>query len=153
MRAIGVDLGTRRVGVAVSSGTLATPYEVLERASDAAGGRRADHARLAEIVDEVQAGLVVVGLPLSMDGSEGRAARKARIEVEQLAANVGVPVEVWDERLSTVSAHRVLAEGNLDERARRKVVDKVAAAVILQAWLDAHPDWATTPITPDEEHV
>lgn len=151
MRAIGVDLGTRRVGVAVSSGTLATPYEVLERASTADGGRRADHVRLAELVAETGAELVVVGLPLSMDGTEGRAARKALIEVDQLAETLDVPVEVWDERLSTVTAHRVLAEGNLDERARRKVVDKVAAAVILQAWIDAHPQPVAATSRVDEE--
>lgn len=137
MRAIGVDLGTRRIGVAVSSGSLATPYEVVERAGAAAGGRHTDHARIADLVAETGAEVVVVGLPLSMDGTEGRSARRARTEAEQLRGNVDVPVELWDERLTTVSAHRALAEADVDSRARRAVVDKVAAAVILQAWLDA----------------
>lgn len=150
MRALGVDLGTRRVGVAVSTGTIATPYEVVERSGD----RRADHARLGAIAAEFGASLIVVGLPLSMDGTVGRAARKAKIEADQLAGNVDVPVELWDERLSTVTAHRMLGEQDLDERARRQVVDKVAASVILQSWLDAHPDVVDAdPSRTDEEHV
>lgn len=149
MRALGVDLGTRRIGVAVSAGMVATPYEVVERSGD----RRADHARLADLATDVGAALVVVGLPLSMDGTIGRAARKAQIEAEQLAGSFDVPVETWDERLSTVSAHRALGDAGLDERRRRQIVDKVAAAVILQSWLDAHPDTVSEPSTTDQERV
>ena len=131
---LGLDLGTKRIGVAVSdrSGTIAGPLTVLERTGDE--GR--DHARILELVLEEEAELVVVGLPLSMDGSRGRAAVAAAAEAERLASVVGVPVETYDERLTTVSAHRTLTEAGLDGRARRKVVDKVAAAVILQGWLD-----------------
>ena len=131
---LGLDLGTKRSGVAVSdrSGTIAGPLTVLERTGDE--GR--DHARILELVLEEEAELVVVGLPLSMDGSRGRAAVAAAAEAERLASVVGVPVETYDERLTTVSAHRTLTEAGLDGRARRKVVDKVAAAVILQGWLD-----------------
>jgi putative Holliday junction resolvase len=134
VRALGLDLGTKRIGVAVSdrSGTVAGPLTVLARTGDE--GR--DHARIRALVVEEEAELVVVGLPLSMDGSIGRAASAAAAEVERLASVVGVPVETYDERLSTVSAHRTLSEAGLDGRARRKVVDKVAAAVILQGWLD-----------------
>lgn len=136
MRAIGVDLGSKRVGVAVSAGTLATPYEVVARSGD----RKRDHARIAELVEEAGAELVVVGLPLSMDGTVGAAAQRALDEVEQLADQLDVPVETWDERLSTVTAERSLIEQNLRAPARRRVVDKVAAAVILQSWLDANEE-------------
>ena len=133
MRALGVDLGTKRIGVAVSAGSLATPYEVVARSGD----RARDHRRLTELADEAEADVVVVGLPRSLDGTLGPAAERALAEVEELAAAVGRPVETWDERLSTVTAERSLQEQGLDARARRAVVDKVAAAVILQSWLDA----------------
>ncbi len=132
-RALGIDLGTKRIGVAVSSGTLSTPYEVVARS----GSRRTDHARLAELVDETDAEVVVVGLPLSLDGSEGRAARSARAEVAELADTLSVPVTTYDERLTTVTADRQLMDQALGAGARRQVVDKVAASVMLQAWLDA----------------
>ena len=134
-RVLGVDLGDKRIGVAVSTGTLAVPYDTVHRSGD----RRADHRRLAELVAETGAHAVVVGLPLSLDGTEGRAARKARTEIEQLAGTLGVPVDVWDERLTTVTAERALKAQALDARERRNVVDKVAASVILQSWLDAQP--------------
>jgi putative Holliday junction resolvase len=133
VRALGLDLGTKRVGIAVSSGTLATPYEVLARSGD----RQRDHRAIAAYVAETEAAVVVVGLPLSLDGSVGPAAQRALAEVDQLAAALDVPVETWDERLSTVTAERSLMEQNMNAKARRKVVDKVAATVILQAWLDA----------------
>lgn len=136
MRAIGVDLGSKRVGVAVSSGTLATPYEVLHRSGD----KRRDHARIAELVEEAGAEVVIVGLPLSLDGSVGAAAQRAMDEVDQLASALDVPVRTWDERLSTVAAERSLMDQNMNAQARRRVVDKVAAAVILQAWLDANEE-------------
>jgi putative Holliday junction resolvase len=135
VRALGLDLGAKRIGVAVSdrSGTIATPLTVIQRA-----GRRADdHRRIAALVVEEEADVVVVGLPLSMDGSVGRAARDAVAEAEAIASVVGVPVRTHDERLTTVTADRVLIERNLRAPARRQVVDKVAAAVMLQGWLDA----------------
>ncbi|QGG95166.1 Holliday junction resolvase RuvX [Actinomarinicola tropica] len=134
-RAIGVDLGSVRIGVAVSAGTLATPYEVVARSGD----RRRDHAAIGRLVEEAGAEVVVVGLPLSLDGSVGPAARAALDEVEELAATLDVPVETYDERLTTVTADRQLKEQGLDASARRRVVDKVAAAILLQAWLDSHP--------------
>jgi putative Holliday junction resolvase len=133
MRALGLDLGSKRVGVAVSSGSLATPYEVVPRSGD----RRRDHARIAELVEEAEAEVVVVGLPRSLDGSLGPAARAALAEVAELTAALPVPVTTYDERLTTVTADRQLLEQNLGAAARRRVVDKVAASVMLQAWLDA----------------
>ncbi|MEA2932303.1 MAG: putative pre6S rRNA nuclease [Actinomycetota bacterium] len=131
---VGLDLGKRRVGVAVSdsAGILAVPSTTVERVGDDA----ADRARLAEAVRELEAELVVVGLPRSLDGSEGPAAEWARAEAAALAGLLDVPVELFDERLTTVSAHRSLAAAGVKGRNRRKVVDQVAAAVLLQAWLD-----------------
>ncbi len=133
MRALGLDLGSKRIGVAVSAGTLATPYEVVHRS----GNRRRDHARIAELAAETEAEVVVVGLPLSLDGSVGRAARAALDEVAELGDALPVPVTTYDERLTTVTADRQLLDQSLGAAARRKVVDKVAASVMLQAWLDA----------------
>jgi putative holliday junction resolvase len=136
VRVLGIDLGSRRIGVAVSDpgGVLATPVTVVPRSGD----RGADHRALAALVDEWQAERVVVGLPLSLDGSMGPAARAAAEEAEQLAGAVGVPVEVADERLTTVTADRALREAapRRGARARRAVVDAAAAAVLLQTWLD-----------------
>jgi putative holliday junction resolvase len=135
MRALGIDLGTKRIGVAVSdrSGTIATPLVVLQRS-----GRRADdHRRIAALVAEEEAHCVVVGLPLSLSGGVGPAAKGAIAEAGELATVVGVPVETFDERLTTVSAERTLRELDVRGPARRRVVDKVAAAVMLQTWLDA----------------
>jgi putative Holliday junction resolvase len=132
---LGIDLGERRIGVAVSdvTGTLATPLAVIRRTGD----RQADHRALAAVAGEENVGLVVVGLPLSLDGTLGPAAERVRSETGELAAALAVPVEMWDERLTTVSADRSLRALGRDGRARRQVVDKVAAAVLLQSWLEA----------------
>jgi len=134
MRAIGVDLGSKRIGIAVcdSAGTLAVPYDTVQRSGD----RERDHRRLAELVEEAEAECVVVGMPFSLDGSIGPAARRALAEVRLLRRALGVPVETYDERLSTVTADRSLREMQLGAAARRRMVDSVAASVILQAWLD-----------------
>ena len=134
MRVLGLDLGSRRIGVAVSdgSGTLASPHSVLERGRD----RGADHAAVAALVDDLEVERVVVGLPLSLDGSMGPAAQAAAEEAQALADVLAVPVETYDERLTTVTADRSLSALGLSGQARRRVVDKVAAAVMLQAWLD-----------------
>ena len=132
-RILGVDLGARRVGVALSDpgGVMASPYEVIDR-------NKVDlPARLAEIIEEEGVERVVVGLPLSLSGQEGPAAASARAEVEKMQGVVTVPIELFDERLTTVSAERPMMEMKMRADARRRVVDKVAAAVMLQAWLDA----------------
>jgi putative Holliday junction resolvase len=137
VRVLGIDLGAKRIGVAVSdrSGTIATPLTVVQRSGNVA----ADHRRIAALVAEEEAERVVVGMPLSLDGSMGPAARAAAAEAEVLASVVGVPVETYDERLTTVSAERSLMEARMRAEARRRVVDKVAAAVMLQSWLDGQP--------------
>jgi putative Holliday junction resolvase len=133
-RVLGVDLGARRIGLAVSdpTGTIASPHAVLQRSGD----RAADHRRLAEIAVEVGAERVVVGLPLALSGRVTRAAEEATAEAECMAEVVALPVEVHDERLTTVSAERAMRALGSKGRDRRRSVDKVAAAVMLQSWLD-----------------
>jgi putative Holliday junction resolvase len=137
-RALALDLGTRRIGVALSdsAGTLATPYEVVTRSGD----RARDHERVAELADHAGAEVVVVGLPLSLNGSIGPAARAILDEADELRARLaerGVGVVTWDERLSTVEAQRRLRSAGVKGARGRRVVDQVAATVILQSWLDA----------------
>jgi putative Holliday junction resolvase len=134
VRALGIDLGSKRIGVALanSEGTLATPLEVVARSGD----RGRDHRAIAALAEETGAEVLVVGDPLSLDGTPGPAAAAARAEAAELAEATGLPVELWDERLTTVSAERDLAARDLKGPARRRVVDMVAAAVMLQAWLD-----------------
>src|SRR3954451_21229192 len=136
MRVLALDLGSKRIGIAVSdrSGTLASPLTVLQRS----GRMQLDHERMRARGVEEEVERRVVGLPLSMDGSVGTAARAAIKEVEALSTVVGVPVETLDERLTTVTADRMLFESGMRGQDRRKIIDKVAAAVILQTWLDAH---------------
>ena len=135
VRALGLDLGSRRIGVSVSdsAGTVATPVETLERSARTTE----DHRGIADLVAEWEAEIVVVGLPLSLDGTVGPAARSVLDEAARLTEALAVPVVTHDERLTTVSAQRSLVLQGLAGPARRRVVDQVAAAVILQAWLDA----------------
>lgn len=135
---VGLDLGARRIGVAVSdrAGILASPAGTVERCGDEA----ADRAAVVAMVAELEAERVVVGLPLGLDGRAGRAARAALAEAEALRAALaerGIAVETHDERFTTVTAERALAEGGRRAKDRRKVVDQAAATVLLQVWLDA----------------
>lgn len=131
---LALDLGAKRIGVAVSdsAGSLATPVTVLHRSGD----RGRDHEAIASLIEEYEARRLVVGLPLSLDGSCGPAAQEVLLECEELARAAGVPVETHDERLSTVSAERLLEERRMTSRARRNVVDMMAASIILQDWLE-----------------
>jgi putative Holliday junction resolvase len=137
-RALGVDLGSRRIGIAVtdSAGTMALPRTTLVRTGDIEGDRR----RLVEMAVDDGVVVVVVGLPLSLDGSRGRAAMAAVEEAAVLRGLLeprGIEVELFDERLTTVTAHQALAAGGADERGRRQIVDQAAAAVMLSAWLES----------------
>lgn len=132
---LGVDVGTVRVGVAACdpAGVLATPLTTLAR--DPRGG--ADLVRLTRLVQEREAVEVVVGLPKSLSGRHGPAARAAREYAEALAERIDpVPVRMSDERLTTVAATRRLAEAGTRGRKGRSVVDRSAAVLILQGWLD-----------------
>jgi len=134
MRCLGVDLGSKRIGIAVSdsNGTVATPIDVVHRSGD----RVRDHRAIAALAEEWEVELIVVGLPLQLSGEAGTAARAALAEVEELRDVTGRPVETYDERLTTVTAQRSIIEMGLSAEARKRSVDKIAAAVMLQAWLD-----------------
>lgn len=135
MRVLALDLGTKRIGVAVSDsgGTVATPIATLARHGD----RPRQHREIAELCREWEAEQLLLGLPIALDGGEGPAAQAVLAERDELAAVLDIPVVVHDERMTTRIADRALRErGDLDHRARKLVVDQVAAAVILQDWLD-----------------
>jgi putative Holliday junction resolvase len=136
VRVLAIDLGERRIGVAVSdpTGTLASPVAVLQRA--ARGDRSLDHERIADLVGEHGAVRVVVGVPFSLDGSIGPAARAALEEIDQLRAHLAVPVETADERFTTVSASKRLRAAGKTGRQQTEMIDAAAAAVLLQGWLD-----------------
>jgi len=136
-RVMALDLGSKRIGVASTdvTQTLASPYVVIERRGD----RGQDHKAIRAVLDELEAVRVVIGLPLSLNGTEGKAAQLIRGEIDQLTTALGVPVELFDERFTTTTAHSALKQQNMNAQARRKVVDKVAAAVLLQAWLESQP--------------
>jgi putative Holliday junction resolvase len=135
---LGVDVGTVRVGVARSDpdGMLATPLVTLSR--DRSGD--ADLATLAGLIREHEAAGVVVGLPKTLADREGSSALMARRYADKLARMIEpIPVELVDERLTTVSAERTLAQRGIRGRARRAVIDQAAAVEILQHWLDTRP--------------
>lgn len=136
MRVIGLDLGTRRIGVAVSDemGWTAHAHSTVPHRRPAD-----DVAAIGQICREVDAERIVVGLPLNMNGTSGPKAEAARAFGELLAQELALPVEYQDERLSTVTSERVLLEADLSRQRRKQVIDRLAAAVILQAWLDKQP--------------
>jgi putative Holliday junction resolvase len=134
-RVIAIDLGSRRIGVAATDELRigAHPHSTLTRR----GGER-DLQAIAQVVKELDAERVVLGLPLSPEGEEGPAAKSARAFAQRLQAALPVPVELVDERFSTVEAEEVLLEADLSRARRRQMIDRVAAAVILRRWLDAN---------------
>ena len=131
-RILGLDPGERRIGVALSdpSGTIASPHSVVDR-------RTVDPAvAVRELCEEHGVERIVVGLPTGLSGNEGPSAKAARTFGELVAKATGLPVEYQDERFTTVTAEAALLEGGLSRDRRREVRDKVAAAVILQTYLD-----------------
>lgn len=134
MRVLGLDVGERRVGVAVSDplGLWARPLTVITRRS-----KQEDYRAIARLVREHQVSRVVVGHPLSMDGQAGPQALRVERYAAGLAECLDIPVVLWDERLSTAEAERLLRESGETSREYRGRIDAVAAAVILQSYLDA----------------
>jgi putative Holliday junction resolvase len=136
-RVLGVDLGSRRIGLALSDPGrhIASPHSVLQRAK----AHAEDHRAIVAAARESEAVAIVVGLPISLSGDLGPAARSTLAEVDELraAAGVALPVETYDERFTTITAERSLQEARMGRDARRRVVDKVAAAVMLQGWLES----------------
>ena len=133
MRLLGLDLGEKTIGLALSDTTLsvATPMETLKR-----GKFTADAVALEKIIVDQGVGGLVIGLPLNMDGSDGPSAQSARAFARNFAARSPLPVLLWDERLSTAAVTRTLLDADASRKRRGEVVDKMAAAYILQGALE-----------------
>ena len=134
-RVLGLDLGEHRVGVALSDplGITAQGRETMPRL-----GRRKDLEAIAALARAEGARRIVIGLPLRLDGTMGPAAEEARRFAADLESLIDIPVELWDERLTTVEAERAMTAAGVRRRKRRGQVDRLAAVLILQSWLDAH---------------
>lgn len=132
MRIAALDVGKARIGVAISDelGITAQPLGVVRRV-----GGQTDLRALRDLLAPYEPERVVVGLPLGMSGAEGSQAARVRAFGDRVGAHLGLPVEYWDERLTTVAAERALLEADVSRRRRREVVDKVAASLILQSYL------------------
>lgn len=133
MKIISLDIGTVRIGIATSDimEIIASAYEVYRRKNF-----EADVKYLADLVSKLGAGEIVIGLPLKLDGSEGQSVEMARSFGERLSDITGIPVIYQDERLSTVSAERILIESGMRREKRKDKIDSVAATIILQTYLD-----------------
>jgi putative Holliday junction resolvase len=132
-RLLGLDVGTKTIGLALSDVTrsVATPYDTIRR-----GKFTADAKTIREVVEKNQVGALVIGLPLNLDGSEGPRAQSTRAFARNLAPHVEVPMVFWDERLSTAAVERHLIEADASRKRRAEVVDRMAAAYILQGALE-----------------
>jgi putative holliday junction resolvase len=132
-RLLGLDVGTKTVGMALSDVTrsIATPYDTVRRTKFTA-----DAKSIRDVVARNGVGALVIGLPLHLDGSEGRRAQSTRAFARNLAAHVEVPMVFWDERLSTAAVERHLIEADASRKRRAEVIDRMAAAYILQGALD-----------------
>jgi putative Holliday junction resolvase len=134
MRILGLDYGDRRIGVALSDafGWTAQGLEMIERKREGD-----DFRRIAELVKEHEVEAIVVGLPKNMNGTIGPRGEICMAFAEELRQTLSMPVHLWDERLTTVAATRTLLEADVSRRKRKLVVDKLAAALLLQNYLDA----------------
>lgn len=147
-RILALDLGRKRIGVAVSDelGIVARALTTLE-----SRGRNADAAAIVALVDAQTAGRVLIGLPLHLSGEHGAQADKVRKFGTYLAGRLAVPVEYWDERYTTVEAARLLRAAGVAPQKQRDQIDAAAAAILLQSYLDAHASGLSfTPPPPDE---
>jgi putative Holliday junction resolvase len=134
-RILAIDYGSRRMGLAVSDplGITAQGLDTLERKN-----KRSDFARLEKLLREYQVREIVVGLPLRMSGEEGIQSQKVAEFAEELRRRFAIPVHLWDERLTSAEANRLLREAELSIQKRAQAVDRMAATLILQSWLQAH---------------
>ncbi len=133
-RVLALDLGKRRIGLALSDelGITAQGLETLQRTNI-----REDIARLVQLIAERNVSLILVGNPLHMSGREGRQVEFARDFADRLKGAAGVPVQFWDERLTTVEAQRVLKESGISIEKRAQAVDRLAAVILLESYLDS----------------
>lgn len=147
MRILGLDVGSKRIGAALSDemGWTAQGKTVLVRK-----GISEDIRAISQLASEHRAEEIVVGLPLNMNGSIGRGGKEVLALIEKLKSRIDLPIKVWDERLTTVAAEKTLIEANLSRKRRRKVIDKLAAVLILQGYLD-HQKGGGTDKNEDEE--
>ncbi len=132
-RLLGLDLGSKTIGIALSDirCTIATPMEIINRTKFTK-----DAERLMAIIAEQDVGGMILGLPLNMDGSEGPRCQSTRQFVQNICGKIDIPIALWDERLSTVAVTRTLLEADASRKRRKEVIDKMAAAYILQGALD-----------------
>ena len=135
MRVIGIDLGSKRIGIALSDTdlTVATPLDVVERS----GNVGKDHIAILKITDEWEVQKIIVGLPISLDGTLGPSAQSVMDEIKMLRGVTDIPIETHDERFTTVTAEQILLQQNVKRDKKKRVIDKVAAAIILQGWIDS----------------
>ena len=136
MRILGLDFGSKTVGVAVSDGLLLTAQgvETIERKDESK--LRKTCARIEELIAEYEVTEIVLGLPKNMNNTEGERVEKTKAFGEMLERRTGLPVHYWDERLTTVAAEQILMESRVRRENRKAVIDKVAAGLILQGYLD-----------------
>ena len=136
MRILGLDFGSKTVGVAVSDGLLLTAQDVetIERKDE--NKLRKTCARIEELIAEYEITEIVLGLPKNMNNTEGERVEKTKAFGEMLERRTGLPVHYWDERLTTVAAEQILMESGVRRENRKAVIDKVAAGLILQGYLD-----------------
>lgn len=134
-RILGLDVGSKRIGVAVSDplGITAQGLETIHRRN-----KRTDFAQLEQVLRKYEVAEIVVGYPLRMSGAEGTQSEKMVQFAEDLRRRFPIPVHLWDERLSSAQANRVLRESEMSIKRRGEVVDRLAAVLILQSWMDAH---------------
>ena len=151
MRILGLDFGSRTVGVAVSDGLLLTAQgvETIERKDE--NKLRKTAARIEELVKEYEVTTIVMGLPKNMNNTEGERVEKTKAFGEMLERRTGLPIVYWDERLTTVAAEQVLMETGVRRENRKAVIDKIAACFILQGYLDHIRFRQSEPVQTDKE--
>lgn len=144
MRVMGLDVGDKTIGVAISDlmGWTAQGLEVIKRTND-----KKDLKRLEEIIQTHQVESIVVGLPKNMNGTVGPQGEKVQKFTRKIENTLHLPVELWDERLTTVAAEKLLIGADVSRGKRKKVIDKMAAALILQGYLDRKS--AAAPVVQD----
>lgn len=136
-RILGLDVGSKRIGVAVSDplGITAQGLDTIQRQN-----KRRDREVLRAVLSKYEVAEIVVGLPLRLTGAEGTQSEKMREFADDLKTQFGLPVHLWDERWTSTEANRLLRETNLSIEKRGKAVDRMAAILILQSWMEAHPN-------------
>jgi len=133
-RVMGLDVGSRRIGIAISDplGITAQGLETLQRQN-----KKEDYRKLGALIEEYKVAEIVVGYPLRMSGAEGTQAEKMQAFAEELRKRFKIPVHLWDERLTSAEANRLLRESEMSIKRRGEAVDRMAAILILQSWMEA----------------